>query len=117
MKVVPDIPKRRLGLRPRLAREHLTFATSKLAHHLRVPPTPSSALPPDSHHANPSCPAPRRQDGGRTLGVSDSLADRLKWRPLGRGRQAQGTLGGSARSAGNGAERGRAGASSGRGSC
>lgn len=46
MKVVPDILKRRLGLHPRLAHEDLTFATSKLAHHLRVPPTPSSALPP-----------------------------------------------------------------------
>lgn len=55
MKVVPDILKRRLGLHPRLAHEDLTFATSKLAHHLRVPPTPSSALPPRLPPPPPPC--------------------------------------------------------------
>lgn len=46
MKVVPDIPKRRLGLPPRLADENFTFATYKIAHHLRAPPPPAPPCPP-----------------------------------------------------------------------
>lgn len=119
-KLVPNTLKIRLGPHLPLTDEHgdLAFDTPKMA---PLPPasllrsSPASLPPPrpPCQSALPSATAPRWRPDVRP---ARRLADLLKWRPQRRGPSARGTLGTSARAAGNGAERGRAGASSVRGS-